>query len=133
MMATGEFIPKLTVREKTVKRALISYIVEPISKNYLVCSIRALWRNDGMEFNNLYEKRIKLQNILRSVNEVVFFLDCVTAMKKSDEVNIGFGFWVAYDFLQCQADKMESFLIRKFLEIDVDVEEVKSINSRGKS
>ena len=127
-----EFKPKLTVREKTVKRALSSYIVEPVCKKYLALSIRVLWRNDGtMHFNDLYEKRIKLQEELRSVKEVVFFIDCITAMTKRESVHIGFAFWIAYDFVQTQASKLETFLIKKILETNVDVEEVKSVNSRG--
>ena len=52
-----EFEPRLTLREKTLRRFSKSYVVDHLLKGYLVCNVRVLWQNDGnIDSNNLYEK-----------------------------------------------------------------------------
>ena len=129
-----EFEPRLTLREKTLRRFLKSYVVDHLLKRYLVCSIRVLWRNDGnIDFNNLYEKRVLIEQEIKSVKEVVFIIDCITSMKKSNgELQFGFAFWVVFDFVESQTVKMESLLTKLIIEKSMDVEDVKSVKSRGK-
>ena len=132
-MSADNFQPNLTLREEPLKRALKSYLVAPILSKYIVCSVRVLWRESDNDLNDLYEKRRKLEGELERLKEVSLFIDCITAMKKSNGgIKIGFAFWVAFDFAESQGSKLEDYITKRFFESGLDVAEVNCIRGRSK-
>jgi len=124
--------PKATLREEPLKRALRSYLVNPVLKKYVVCSIRCLWKDNDSGFNDMLQKRNTVENCLLQVEEIALVVSCVTAMKEKSNVKCGFAFWVGFDFAESLISKMEDHIFKRIFESGVDVSEVKSIKSRGK-
>jgi len=90
-MSAAGYKPKDSLREAPLKRALQAYIVSPLVKKYVVCSVRCLWKQ-AEDFNDLYEKRKKLENTLKEIKEIVFFINCITSIKEADCITCGFAF-----------------------------------------
>jgi len=59
--------PKSSLREEPLKRALKSYLVSPILTTDVVCSIRCLRKENDSGFNDMLQKREKVENCLRQV------------------------------------------------------------------
>ena len=115
------FIPKDSLREPPLKRALKSYIVSLVTEKYLTIGIRVLW-NGKEDFNEMWQKRLQLENILKSLKQIVMFIDCITAMK-SKEVKPGFAFWIAYDSAEFTSEAYENFICGKIMEHGFDIEQ----------
>ena len=127
----ASYKPKSSLREEPLKRALKCYLVSPILKKYVVCSVRCLWKENGTGYNDMLQKKEKVENCLRQVKEIALVVSCVTAMKDKDEIKCGFAFWVAFDFAESLITKMEDQIFKLIFESGVDVSEVKSIKTRG--
>lgn len=126
------FTPQKTLRQNPLKRALKAFLVGPLLKKYIVCSVRVLWKNDE-DFNDMYEKRRLLEGKMKAMEEVVMLVNCITAMKPSDgDTKVGFAFWVVFDFAESQSNKLEDQIVKTILEAGLDVDDVTSIRARGK-
>ena len=129
-----ELKPKSSLRENPLKRALEIHIVEPTLVKYLVCSVRCLLKRNFLH-NDFYEKRKVIQQNIKSINEVAGFFDCITTMpskKKDEKFDIGFAYWIIYQFSECQMQKIENLISRKIFECNVEISNLKPIKSRGK-
>lgn len=128
------FVPKATLRETPLKRALKSYLIPIVLSKYVVFGLRVLWKDNITDFNDFYVKRKKLEEQLDKTKEVVFFINCITAMKGSgDSTKVGFAFWIAVDYAESQIMKFETYISKLFLEAGVEVPQVNSIRGRGKN
>jgi len=81
--------PKAMLRDEPLKRALRSYLVNPVLKKYVVCSIRCLWKDNDSGFNDMLQKRKTVENCLLQVEEIALVASCVTAMKENVNVKCG--------------------------------------------
>ena len=73
-----------------------------------------------------------IEQEIKPVKEIVFIIDCITSMKKSNgELHFGFAFLVVFNFVESQTVKMESLLTKLIIERNIDVEDIKSVKSRG--
>ena len=78
----------------------------------------------------MWERRIQLESVLRSVNQVFTFIDCITALKKTD-VHTGFAFWIVFDWPEHNVATFESLICRKFYEAGVLIHSITGLSGRG--
>ena len=131
-MAESTFIPKKSLRENPLKRALKSMIVCHVINKYMTVGIRVLW--DEKDYSTMWEKREVLEGILKQMKEVVFIIDCITAMKESKEkMTVGYSFWICFDFPEHTSEMFENRVSKAFINAGVKIASCKSIKGRGKN
>jgi len=115
-----EFKPNSTLREIPLKRILKTYIVSNVVDKYLTAGIRVLWKEK--DFSDMFEKRSKLETVLKEIKQIVFYVNCVTALKETgDEIKAGFAFWIVYDWPESTLEKFENMVCKKFIEVGVKI------------
>ena len=91
------FKPRNELREPILNRALKCYVVLHVVGKYQVVALMVLWKMQN--YNNLFSKRNELDSLSKQVKAVVLVISCVTCFK-NEEVDVGFVFWIGFDWPQ---------------------------------
>ena len=146
----ANFCPRRELREKTLERALKTYIVPPFCRKYQVIALRALWNMESSEENVIWGKRIAMENILDGNLHVVAFFSCITAMqskgnkkrKRNDSDSEGnesnecltapgLAFWIVFDWPEHALSAFENIIEKNFMEAGLDIDRCAVIRPRG--
>ena len=124
------------LKSEVLKTALKSFVVPNIVNSYQVCAIRALWYNEDAP-SLIWGKRAQLENIISSVQNVVGFFSCVTALNGKNEngesiYEPGFSLWIMFDTPEVGIGNFENLLCRKLLASDLHIQKCTTIKGRGK-
>ena len=117
------------LREPPLQRALRTYVVSPLNEKYLTIALRVIW-NSREEYSTMWEQRLLLEDVLKSINQVVFFIDCITAMR-GQTIGCGFAFWISYDSSEFTAEAFENYVTKKILETGFNIDHCKRAKTRG--
>ena len=130
--------PRKELREIPLKRALKSFVIPHIVKNYEVVALRVLWKRP--DFNDMQEMRSKLEAAIKGIKEVGIFISCITAQEERKlkgqqhpEIKTGFSFWVAFEWPEHLIESFEDQICKTIIPIGVDIDQCKSLRARGNS
>ena len=138
-----------SLRNRTVKRALQTYIVPTFTKRYQVAAVRALWQSEDLN-TEIWLKRLQLENILFDNSDVVAFFSSITGIRKKrnkrkhaecsesdteneEEIQFepGFAFWIVFDSPEFSTPSFEREITKSLLEAGLDISSCRAISGRG--
>ncbi|XP_066928609.1 uncharacterized protein [Clytia hemisphaerica] len=151
-----------TLRDGTVRNGLRNFLIPIFKDRFYIVSIRCLWdvveKDLGVAAYNIDTKRLELENIVDSFENVVAYFSCTCAMesnnlreelkKKRDVVGYendnefedydeddslipGVAFWIALSTTKHGASKFETEISKKIMLAGLNVTSCRPIQTRG--
>ncbi|XP_057293352.1 uncharacterized protein LOC130621979 [Hydractinia symbiolongicarpus] len=150
------------LRSEVLKRALKACIVQPVIRKYQVVAVRAMWGSDVDAREVIWGKRMQMENILLSNEQVSCFFSCITYMARprkrksmrnegeeeeeadsssegdnrnganAPETFPGISFWIACDLPNCTLSQFETNLSKSFMQAGLNLTTCNAIQTRGK-